>query len=94
MGELGIKDLHNVLFELSWAEFQLRLFAYERQANNRRADLRMIGWASFLSSFHTDGKKMPKRITDYWKLATDEDKPKLSPELEQAYINAVKNTIK
>ena len=78
------------MFDLSWAEFQLRLFAYERETNNRRRDLRMIGWAA-LHSFHSDPKKIPKKISDYWAIEGDEQTPVLSDELRTAFINAVIN---
>lgn len=50
----------------------------------------MIGWAA-LHSFHSDPKKIPKKISDYWAIEGDEQTPVLSDELRTAFINAVIN---
>lgn len=84
LGELEAPSLDYVLYDMTWAEFQLRLFAYKRKRKAEQADLREVGWAA-LYSFHSDPKKLPKTIEGYWPIYGEDKKSKLTPKHLEAF---------
>jgi hypothetical protein len=64
---------------MSFAEFQIRLFAYERMQLKEWEKTRFIAWSAFIGS-HQDPKKSPKTIDKFLPLG---NKPKASVTEEQ-----------
>lgn len=57
VGEFGLTmDYTN---EMTWAEFRIRLFAWNRGQDREWFKLREIAWASLIGS-HVNPKKLPK----------------------------------
>ena len=48
------------VYDMTWAEFQIRLFAYKRQDLYDWQKLRELMWTSYIAP-HQDPKKMVKR---------------------------------
>jgi hypothetical protein len=59
LGELKVADLETV-YDMTWAEFQIRLFAYKRMDLYEWEKLREIMWTTYIAP-HQDPKKMVKR---------------------------------
>lgn len=59
LGELKCPDL-DFVYDMTWAEFQIRLFAYKRIDLYKWKMLRELMWTSYIAP-HQDPKKMPKR---------------------------------
>ena len=59
MGELNCPDL-DFVYDMTWAEFQIRLFAYKRQDLYKWEMLRELMWVTYIPP-HKDVKKMAKR---------------------------------
>jgi hypothetical protein len=55
---------------MSFAEFQIRLFAWERLEARAWDKVRFIAWFAMKGS-HLDPKSMPKTITQFMKLSID-----------------------
>jgi hypothetical protein len=52
---------------MSWAEFQIRAFAYNRMEERKDLRAREIAWASLIA-FHQDPKRMPKSKDRFWSI--------------------------
>jgi len=59
LGELKCPDL-DFVYDMTWAEFQIRLFAYKRMDLDKWQMLRELMWTTYIAS-HQDPKKMIKR---------------------------------
>ena len=59
MGELKCPDL-DFVYDMTWAEFQIRLFAYKRMDLYKWQMLREMMWTTYIAP-HQDIKKMAKR---------------------------------
>lgn len=59
MGELNCPDL-DFVYDMTWAEFQIRLFAYKRKDLYEWRKLRELLWITYISP-NQDPKKMAKR---------------------------------
>lgn len=57
--------------------------------NNDRKDLREVAWASFLSSFHSDPKSMPRTKDKFWPIGNEKPVSRVSEAGRQAMLNAV-----
>jgi len=55
---------------MSFAEFQIRLFAWSRCQEREWEKVRIISWYAMTGS-HMDPKKMPKTLTGFMKLGLD-----------------------
>lgn len=75
---------------MSWAEFNLRLFAYNRVRNNERKDLREVAWSSFLASFHSDPKRFPKTKQQFWPIGDEQVKKGVSEKHKAAFVKAMR----
>lgn len=73
LGELKCPDL-DFVYDMTWAEFQIRLFAYKRQDLYEWKKLREIMWTVYISP-HQDPKKMVKRKEQF--LTLDGDKKQI-----------------
>lgn len=85
------------VYDMTFAEFQIRLFAYKRMQLRDWEKVRQIAWSAFIGS-HQDPKKMPKTIDKFMSLdsgkpkssVTDEQRKRFLEETEK-YIKMVKN---
>ena len=74
--------------EMTWAEFQLRLFSYKRMQKEEWYRTRFIGYQIYTSNWMSS-KKKPLTIDKYFSL--DEDKKSsLSDAAKDAILNAQK----
>jgi len=55
---------------MTWAEFELRLFSYNRQKEREDRNFREVAFRS-MWAFHTDPKNLPKTPQKYWKIGKD-----------------------
>lgn len=55
---------------MSFAEFQIRLFAYKRVQEREWEKVRFIGWCSTIGS-HLNPKKLPKSLNQFLPLGLD-----------------------
>jgi len=69
LGELKCPDL-DFVYDMTWAEFQIRLFAYKRQDLYKWQMLRELMWVTYISP-HQDPKKMAKRKEQFLSLTGD-----------------------
>jgi hypothetical protein len=69
LGELKVADLETV-YDMTWAEFQIRLFAYKRMDLYEWEKLREIMWTTYIAP-HQDPKKMVKRKEAFLPLHKD-----------------------
>ena len=58
------------VYDMTWAEFQIRLFAYKRMELNEAQKLREIMWTCYIAP-HLDEKKMSKRKEQFMPLPSD-----------------------
>ncbi len=52
---------------MTWAEFQIRGFAYRRMQEKEETLTRVIAWNALVGS-HSDPKKLPKTIDKFWSI--------------------------
>ena len=64
--ELNCPSLDYV-YSMTWAEFQIRAFAYNRMQEREDYRAREIAWAS-LVGFHVNPKKLPKNKERFWSI--------------------------
>ena len=79
---------------MTWAEFNLRLFAYNRIKEADRKDLREVAWSNFLASFHSDPKRFPKTKQEFWPIGKDQPKKRVSDSTKAAFLKATEKYIK
>jgi len=68
--EFGCPSLEYV-YDMTWAEFRIRAYAYKRMEEREDLRFREVAWAS-LMGFHVDGKKLPKNKQQFWKIGDSE----------------------
>lgn len=69
LGELKCPDL-DFVYDMTWAEFQIRLFAYKRQDLYKWEMLRELMWVTYIAP-HQDVKKMAKNKENFLPLNKD-----------------------
>jgi hypothetical protein len=69
LGELKCPDL-DFVYDMTWAEFQIRIFAYKRQDLYKWQMMRELMWVTYYSS-HQDPKKIVKRKEQFLPLDGD-----------------------
>lgn len=74
------------LLNMTWAEFQIRLFAYERIQKREDFRVREIAFYSLIGS-HCDPKKLPKSKESFWSIGTEKAK-EISEEHKNAFLKA------
>jgi hypothetical protein len=75
---------------MSFAEFQIRLFAYKRVQEREWEKVRIIAWYAMTGS-HQDPKKMPKNITSFMRLDLDEvNKNRIGNEAKNHFLKKYK----
>jgi hypothetical protein len=72
---------------MTWAEFQIRLFAYNRMQKKLDWRAREIAYAA-LTGFHSNPKKMPKTKETFWPIEFDKKVSKISEAQKQAFLEA------
>lgn len=55
---------------MTWAEFQIRSFAYSRIQDREDIRAREIAWASLIS-FNVNPKKIPKSKQRFWQIGKE-----------------------
>ena len=60
----------DAVYEMTWAEFQIRLFAFKRMEITEYSKLRELMWISYIAP-HLDPKKMVKRKEQLMPLTND-----------------------
>jgi hypothetical protein len=75
---------------MTWAEFQIRLFAYNRIQKMEWLKLRELAWASLIGS-HYDPKKLPKSKDSFMPLDNDKVKQQGITDIQkEAFLKATK----
>lgn len=59
------------VYDMTWAEFQIRLFAFRRMEVVEYQKLRELMWTTYISS-HLDPKTMAKRKEHFMPLPSDD----------------------
>ena len=78
---------------MTFAEFQIRLFAYKRMELREWEKVRQISWSAFIGS-HQDPKKMPKTIDKFMRLDNGEAKPTVSEAQKERFRNVYSEYLK
>ena len=81
------------VYDMTFAEFQIRLFAYKRMQLREWEKVRQISWSAFIGS-HQDPKKMPKTIDKFMRLDNGEVKPTISEVQKERFRNAYSEYLK
>ena len=76
---------------MTWAEFQIRSYGYNREQELDSLKLRKVGFAA-LWGFHSDPKKLPKYENKWWQIGNDDNG--LSTEEREELIKAQTEAIK
>ena len=74
---------------MTFAEFQIRLFAYKRMELREWEKVRQIAWSAFIAP-HQDPKKLPKSIDKFMNLRGNEIKKGVSEEQKENFLKAYK----
>lgn len=76
---------------MSFAEFQIRLFAYKRVQLREWEKVRAVCWYAMKGS-HLDPKSMPKTLEQFMKLAIDKtSSSKITDTQKQAFLIAMQD---
>lgn len=87
IGELGMPTLESV-YNMTWAEFQIRLFAYNRMEQNQWFKIRELAWSATIAP-HLNPKKMPKSKDAFMNLgSTNTSKSGVSQAQKDAFLAA------
>jgi hypothetical protein len=82
---------YDYVLDMTWAEFQIRAFAYRRMQEKEELLAREIAWASLTGS-HYAPKKLPESKDKFWKIG---NKPKVQNDrMQQAIKQAQKDYFK
>jgi len=88
LGELKCPDL-DFVYDMTWAEFQIRLFAYKRIDLYEWQKLRELMWVTYISP-NQDPKKMVKRKEAFLPLRGEKQIIGVSDEAKQRFIDEFK----
>jgi len=76
---------------MTWAEFQIRAFAYWRLEERNDLRAREIAWSALIGS-HQDPKKLPKTKDKFWQIGSKNvDEPNA---MQEAIKNAQEKYLK
>jgi len=78
---------------MSFAEFQLRLFAWSRMQDREWEKLRILAWYSLIGS-HYDAKRLPKSINQFMSLNSDKKNSIISDEVKQRFMDEMADYVK
>jgi hypothetical protein len=80
----------DAVYDMTWAEFQIRLFAYKRQDLYEWQKLRELMWITYIAP-HQDPKKMAKRKEAFLPLLGDKKQSLgVSEEQKENFLKAYK----
>lgn len=74
---------------MTFAEFQIRLFAYKRMEFREWEKVRQIAWSAFIAP-HQDPKKLPKTIDKFMNLNGGNSRKGVSQEQKENFLKAYK----
>ena len=74
---------------MTWAEFQIRLFAYKRQDLYEWQKLREVMWTTYIAP-HQDPKKMVKRKESFLPLGNEKRVVGVSDEAKAIFLQEFK----
>jgi hypothetical protein len=78
------------VYDMTWAEFQIRLFAYKRIELNNAYKLRELMWTIYTAP-HLNEKKMSKRKEQFMPLPSDKKQISgVSEAMKQIFLNEYK----
>ena len=73
------------VYDMTWAEFQIRLFAYKRQDLYDWQKLRELMWTSYIAP-HQDPKKMVKRKESFLPLGSEKKIVGVTDEAKEIFL--------
>lgn len=88
LGELRMANLEAV-YDMTWAEFQIRLFAFKRMELVEAQKLREIIWTTYIAP-HLDPKTMAKRKESFMPLPSDRKSGGVSDKMKEIFIKEYK----
>ncbi len=77
------------VYDMTWAEFQIRLFAYKRQDLYKWQMHRELMWITYIAP-HQDPKKMVKRKEAFLPLDGEKKIQGVSEEMKQTFLTEFK----
>ena len=82
------------VYDMSFAEFQIRLFAYKRVQEREWEKVRFIGWCATTGS-HMNPKKLPKSLNQFMPLGIDRKQGMTITESQkQRFLEAMQDYLK
>lgn len=81
------------VYDMTFAEFQIRLFAYKRIQLKEWEKVREISWSAFIGS-HQDPKKIPKTIDKFMSLGNEKPKSRATDEQRKRFLEATEEYLK
>jgi len=88
IGELRMSSLEAV-YDMTWAEFQIRLFAYKRKDLYDWQKLREIMWTCYIAP-HIDPKTMTKRKEAFLRLEGEKVNTGVSDDAKEVFMREFK----
>lgn len=77
------------VYDMTFAEFQIRLFAYKRIQLREWEKVRQIAWSATIGS-HQDPKKLPKTIEKFMNLGNEKAKIGVSEDQKTNFLKVYK----
>ena len=74
---------------MTFAEFQIRLFAYKRMELREWEKVRQIAWSAFIAP-HQDPKKLPKSIDKFMSLGEKNTTKGVGEQQKENFLKAYK----
>jgi len=81
------------VYDMTFAEFQIRLFAYKRIQLREWEKVRQIAWSATIGS-HQDPKKLPKTIDKFMDLGNKKVSKGVSDEQKANFLKVYKEYLK
>lgn len=78
---------------MSFAEFQIRLFAWKRTQEREWEKVRLLAWYALTGS-HQDPKKLPKSITNFMSLDIDKKQNVISDSHKKRFLEEMAEYVK
>jgi len=79
----------DAVYEMTWAEFQIRLFSYKRRDLYDWQKLRELMWTCYYAP-HQDPKKMVKRKENFLPLDGEKKKISVTNEMKETFLKEYK----
>lgn len=78
---------------MSFAEFQIRLFAWKRMEDREWEKVRIISWYSMIGS-HLNPKRLPSSIQNFMSLDIDKKQNTITDAVKQRFIDEMAKYVK